>query len=143
MFKSYGVDVYASTNISIQKDIYCYSIRKDVQAGKELKKQFKTMLSLCLSCKEKGKNPLKWGPQGHKKQQTFFHLMWLSICCCIGYIVHCLKYFLNSNIQDKAICLLSSQANFVFSTSLSFVLLLDCFITIFKLLLFSSLKVWA
>ena len=59
---------YASTKRSVQKDICCYCIRKDVQADKELKKQFKTVLPLCLSCKEKGKNPLKQCLLGRKKQ---------------------------------------------------------------------------
>ena len=38
---------YAGTKISIQKDICCYCIRKDLQADKELKKQLKTVLPLC------------------------------------------------------------------------------------------------
>ena len=59
---------YASTKISVQKDICCYCIRKDVQADKELKKQFKAVLPLCSSCKEEAKNPLKRGPLGCKKQ---------------------------------------------------------------------------
>ena len=58
---------YANTKIYVQKDI-CYCIRKGVQEDKELKKQFKTILPLCLSCKEKGKNPFKQSPLGRKKQ---------------------------------------------------------------------------
>ena len=38
-------------------------------------RRLKTVLPFCLSCKEKGKNPLKRGLLGRKKQWTFFHLI--------------------------------------------------------------------
>ena len=46
---------YPRTKISLQKDISCYCIRKDVQADNELKKQFKTLLPFFYSAKKKAR----------------------------------------------------------------------------------------
>ena len=76
VFTRLGVGVLCKyKNMYTKGQLCCYCIREEVQADKELKKHFKIVLPLCLSRKEKGKNPFKRGPLGGKKQQTFFHLM--------------------------------------------------------------------
>ena len=56
---------YASTKISYKR-IYVV-----IASGRTSQ----NVLPFCLSCKEKGKNPLTRGLLGRKKQWTFFHLI--------------------------------------------------------------------